>query len=57
MNGIESGQSFRAALRSDKRLDSIDDDELDGLLEVRRALGACGDLVDRVVKHSGDSSR
>ena len=57
MNGIESGQSFRTALRSDERLDSIDDDELDRLLEVRRALGACGEFVDRVVKHSGDNSQ
>jgi adenylosuccinate lyase len=57
MLGIESGQSFRSALRSDERLDSIDDDELDHLLEVRRALGACGEFVDRVVKHCGDNSR
>jgi adenylosuccinate lyase len=57
MLGIESGQSFRSALRSDERLDSIDDDELDHLLEVRRALGACGEFVDRVVKHSGDNTR
>jgi adenylosuccinate lyase len=48
MTGLDLGQDFRAALRGDPRLDPIPDDELDGLLEVRAALGSCAALVDRV---------
>lgn len=49
MSGLEAGQDFRAALRADSRLDVVTDDELDGLLDVRAALGASGAFVDRVL--------
>ena len=50
MQGIESGESFRTALRSDSRLDGISEPELSALLDVRAALGASGEFVDRVVR-------
>jgi adenylosuccinate lyase len=53
MNGIEAGQDFRTALRADPRLDAISDAELDGLLEVRAALGSCGAFVDRARRACG----
>jgi len=56
MIGIESGQSFRTALRADARLDPISDAELTELLDVRGALGACGAFVDRVVRTCGSAS-
>jgi hypothetical protein len=48
MTGLDLDQDFRAALRADRRLDPIPDDELDGLLEVRASLGSCAAFVDRV---------
>jgi adenylosuccinate lyase len=48
MHGLDRGQDFRAALRADPRLDAVPDAELDGLLEVRSALGSCAEFVDRV---------
>jgi adenylosuccinate lyase len=48
MQGIESGQDFRTALRADPQLDAISDAELDKLLEVQAALGSCAAFVDRV---------
>ena len=47
MHGLDQGQDFRAALRSDPRLDAIPDAELDELLEVRASLGSCAAFVDR----------
>jgi hypothetical protein len=47
MHGLDQDQDFRAALRSDPRLDAIPDAELDELLEVRSALGSCAAFVDR----------
>jgi hypothetical protein len=48
MTGLDLDQDFRAALRSDPRLDPISDDELNGLLEVQASLGSCAAFVDRV---------
>jgi adenylosuccinate lyase len=56
MNGIRAGQSFRTALRADRRLDAIGDEELAELLQVSRALGSCGVFVDRVVRAHGDGA-
>jgi adenylosuccinate lyase len=50
MRGIESGVDFHAALRADPRLDGIAEQELTGLLDVRAALGASGEFVDRVMR-------
>jgi adenylosuccinate lyase len=50
MQGIDSGQDFRTALRADPRLDAITDAELDQLLEVEASLGSCAAFVDRVQK-------
>jgi adenylosuccinate lyase len=50
MQGIDSGQDFRTALRADPRLDAITDSELDQLLEVEASLGSCAAFVDRVQK-------
>jgi adenylosuccinate lyase len=50
MQGIDSGQDFRTALRADPRLDAITDAELDELLEVQGSLGSCAAFVDRVQK-------
>lgn len=47
--GRESGMDLRAALRTDPRLDAIGDEELDRLLDPRRALGSIPELVDRVL--------
>ncbi|MBA3525251.1 MAG: adenylosuccinate lyase family protein [Geodermatophilaceae bacterium] len=49
MKGIDAGQDFRTALRADRRLDVIDDAELDALLDVRTALGTAAGFVDRVL--------
>ncbi len=49
MQGLDAGQDFRAALRADPRLDVISEDELTGLLDVRRALAAPAMFVDRVL--------
>jgi adenylosuccinate lyase len=57
MGGIASGQSFRAALRADPRLDDIGDEELDRLLDVRSSLGSTGVFVDRVVRSCGGRQR
>jgi adenylosuccinate lyase len=59
MRGIEHGQDFRTALRADPALTAIPDDELDRLLEVPAALGACTAFVDRVQRScaAGDRSR
>ncbi len=50
MKGIEAGEDFRSALRADPRLDGIAEPELNSLLDVRAALGASGEFVDRVVR-------
>lgn len=49
MKGADAGLDFRTALREDRRLDQIDDAELDLLLDVRAALGAAGAFIDRVI--------
>lgn len=56
MSGIEAGQDFRTALRADRRLDAIADDELDALLDVNAALGSAGEFVDRVLSGLGSST-
>lgn len=48
MTGLDKGQDFRTALRADPRLDPVPDAELDALLDVRDALGACPSFADRV---------
>jgi adenylosuccinate lyase len=48
MHGLDAGQDFRTALRTDSRLDSIPDAELDDALRVQSALGSCGAFVDQV---------
>ncbi len=53
MSGIEANQDFRTALRADRRLDTIPDEELDALLEVDGALGSAGRFVDRVLDGLG----
>jgi len=50
MNGIDTGQDFRTALRADARLDVISDAELDELFEVRASLGSCTAFVDRICR-------
>ena len=50
MKGIESGEDFHSALRADPRLDGIAEPELTGLLDVRAALGASAEFVDRVAR-------
>lgn len=50
MAGLDRGVDFRTALRADPRLDVVPDAELDGLLDVGRALGAAPAFVDRVLK-------
>lgn len=55
MSGIEAGQDFLTALRADRRLDVISDDELRSSLDVRRALGSAGEFVDRVLAGLGRS--
>jgi adenylosuccinate lyase len=53
MTGIEAGQDFLTALRADRRLDVITDEELTALLDVRGALGSAGAFVDRVLAGLG----
>jgi hypothetical protein len=53
MTGIEAGQDFATALRADRRLDVITDEELRSLLDVRGALGSAGEFVDRVLAGLG----
>ncbi len=48
MHGLDLGQDFRTALRTDARLDAIPDAELDELLQVGSSLGSCAAFVDRV---------
>jgi adenylosuccinate lyase len=48
MAGLDQGRDFRSALRADPRLDAIPDAELDALLDVQRALGACEAFTQRV---------
>ena len=48
MAGLDHGQDFRSALRADPRLAAIPDAELDRLLDVRSALGACPSYPGRV---------
>jgi len=50
MNGLDAGQDFRAALRTDARLDAISDAELDELLDVRASLGSSAAFADRVCR-------
>jgi len=53
MTGIEAGQDFLTALRADRRLDVITDEELRALLDVRGAVGSSGEFVDRVLAGLG----
>jgi len=53
MSGINAGQDFLTALRADRRLDVIGDEELRTLLDVRGALGSAGQFVDRVLAGLG----
>lgn len=55
MRGLDAGQDFRAALRSDPRLDPLPDAELDTLLQVGAALGCCGQFVDRTRRLCGET--
>jgi adenylosuccinate lyase len=57
MRGLDAGQDFRTALRSDPRFDSITDAELDELLQVRASLGCCVAFVDRVRQACGETGR
>ena len=52
MAGLDEGRDFRSALRADPRLDPIPDAELDALLDVQAALGACPAYPDRVRRAS-----
>jgi adenylosuccinate lyase len=51
--GREHDLDLRSALRADPRLSGIDDDELDGLLDPRRALGSIPLFIDAVVAGDG----
>jgi adenylosuccinate lyase len=57
MYGLDHGQDFRSTLRADPALDSLADEELDGLLEVSAALGSCGAFVDRVQRACAAADR
>ena len=50
MNGLDAGQDFRTALRTDARLDAISDAELGELLDVRASLGSSAAFADRVCR-------
>lgn len=52
LRGRDLGVDLRGALRADSRLDTLGEEELDTLLDPRRALGSIGRLVDDAVRES-----